>query len=103
MKNFNKEKKCSHKIIREKITKKIKAYFYCYKCGKLIIVKDYNIYESLNNEKLEFNPIKMILQMIMKQKEEIAFINNKYKKLNLDFSLNNSNIYIKNRDIFVSY
>ena len=103
MKNFNKEKKCSHKIIREKITKKIKAYFYCYKCGKLIIVKDYNIYESLNNEKLEFNPIKMILQMIMKQKEEIAFINNKYKKLNLDFSFNNSNIYIKNRDIFVSY
>ena len=103
MKNFNKEKKCSHKIIREKITKKIKAYFYCYKCGKLIIVKDYNIYESLNNEKLEFNPIKMILQMILKQKEEIAFINNKYKKLNIDFSLNNSNIYIKNRDIFISY
>ena len=103
MKNFNKEKKCSHKIIREKITKKIKAYFYCYKCGKLIIVKDYNIYESLNNEKLEFNPIKMIQQMILKQKEEIAFINDKYKKLILDFSLNNSNIYIKNRDIFVSY
>ena len=37
---MKKDKKCSHKIITEKLTKKSKAYFYCYKCGKLIIVKD---------------------------------------------------------------
>ena len=103
MKNLKKEKKCSHKIISEKITKKIKAYFYCYKCGVLIIVKDYNIYESLNNEKLEFNPIKMVHQMILKQKEEIEFINHKYKKQNIDIGTNDTNIYIKNREIFISY
>ena len=100
---MKKEKKCSHKIITEKITKKIKAYFYCYKCGKLLIVKDYNIYESLNSEKLEFNPIKVINQMILKQKQEISFINYKYKKQDSNAYNSNSNVYIKNRDIFISY
>lgn len=100
-----KEKKCSHKIITEKLTIKSRAYFYCYKCGKLIIVKDLKIYEALNKGKFEFNPIKMINQMIIKQKEEIKIIKEKFFKNN--FNNNNdkfmSNIYVKNRDIFISY
>lgn len=100
-----KGKKCSHKIITEKLTIKSRAYFYCYKCGKLIIVKDLKIYEALNKGKFEFNPIKMINQMIIKQKEEIKIIKEKFFKNN--FNNNNdkfmSNIYVKNRDIFISY
>ena len=99
---MKKDKKCSHKIITEKLTKKSKAYFYCYKCGKLIIVKDLYIYESFTKGKLEFNPIKMINQMLLKQKEEIKWINEKYKN-NINDNNIKSNIYIKNRDIFILY
>ena len=99
---MKKEKKCSHKIITEKLSKYSKAYFYCYKCGKLIIVKDLNVYESLNKGKLEFNPIKMINQMIIKQNKDNKYINEKFKKQNKDKNIN-SFIYIKNRDIFISY
>ena len=95
-------KKCSHKIITEKLTKKSRAYFYCYKCGKLIIVKDLNIYESLNKGKLEFNPIKMISQMLLKQEKDNKAIKEKFNKKNDDINLR-SNIYIKNRDVFISY
>ena len=101
---IKKNKNCSHKIITEKLTKKSRAYFYCYKCGKLIIVKDLNIYEALNKGKLEFNPIKMINQMLTKQNEEQNLINEKLKKLNKDKENDmNSNIYIKNRDTFILY
>ena len=101
---IKKNKNCSHKIITEKLTKKSRAYFYCYKCGKLIIVKDLNIYEALNKGKLEFNPIKMINQMLIKQNEEQNLINEKLKKLNKDKENDmNSNIYIKNRDTFILY
>lgn len=97
-----KVKKCSHEIISEKLFLLRRAYFYCYKCGKLIIVKDLNIYESLIKGKLEFNPIKMINQMLIKQKEEIEWINEKYKN-NINDNNIKSNIYIKNRDIFILY
>ena len=97
-----KDKKCSHNIISEKLSKNSRAYFYCYKCGKLIIVKDLNIYETLNKEKLEFNPIKVVNQMILRQKEEIKTINEKLKtKVNDDFL--KSNIYIKKRETFIFF
>ena len=96
------EKKCSHQIISEKINKKSRAYFYCYKCGKLIIVKDLNIYETLNKGKLEFNPIKMVNQMILRQKEEIKTINEQLKK-KLDEDFIKSSIYIKNRETYIIY
>ena len=92
---------CSHKIITEKLTKKSRAYFYCYKCGKLIIVKDLKIYETLNQGKLEFNPIKMISQMLIKQEENIKTINEKYNKNGENNKI--SDIYIKKRNIFILY
>jgi len=100
--NLIKKKDCSHKIIKEKLTKKSRAYFYCYKCGKLIIVKDLNIYEALNKGKLEFNPVKVINQMLIRQKEEQILINDKFKNNNQVYDIN-SNFYIKNRDTFILY
>ena len=100
--NLTKLKKCSHKIIKDKLTIKSRAYFYCYKCGKLIIVKDLNIYESLNKGKFEFNPIKMINQMILNQKKEIKIIKDKFNNNNMNIMIQN-NIYIKNRDTFIFY
>jgi hypothetical protein len=101
--NLAKIKNCSHKIVKEKLTIKSRAYFYCYKCGKLIIVKDLKIYESLNKGKFEFNPIKMINQMILKQKKEIKIIKDKFNNNNnMDIMMQN-NIYIKNREIFIFF
>lgn len=101
--NLTKIKNCSHKIIQEKLTIKSRAYFYCYKCGKLIIVKDLKIYETLNKGKFEFNPIKMINQMILKQKKEIKIIKDKFNNNNNMNIMIQNNIYIKNRDIFIFY
>ena len=102
--NSAKIKNCSHKIVKEKLTIKSRAYFYCYKCGKLIIVKDLKIYESLNKGKLEFNPIKMINQMMLKQKKEIKIIKDKFNNNNNNMKIMiQNNIYIKNRDIFIFY
>ena len=98
---LSKIKNCSHKIVKEKLIIKIRAYFHCYKCGKLIIVKDLKIYESLNKGKFEFNPIKMINQMILKQKKEIKIIKDKFN--NNNNIINQNNIYVKNRDIFIFY
>ena len=96
---LSKIKNCSHKIVKEKLIIKIRAYFHCYKCGKLIIVKDLKIYESLNKGKFEFNPIKMINQMILKQKKEIKIIKDKFN--NIIMKNNIYIIYVKNRDIFI--
>jgi len=101
--NITKIKNCSHKIVKEKLTIKSRAYFYCYKCGKLIIVKDLKMYESLNKGKFEFNPIKMINQMILKQKKEIKIIKEKFNNNNNMNIMMKNNIYIKNRDIFIFY
>ena len=85
-------KKCSHKIITEKLLLISRAYFYCYKCGKLIIVKNLKMYESITEGKLEYNPIKVINQMLLNQEK-----NNNTKKNYI------SDIYIKNRDLFIYY
>ena len=85
-------KKCSHKIITEKLLLISRAYFYCYKCGKLIIVKNLKMYESITEGKLEYNPIKVINQMLLNQEK-----NNNTKKTYI------SDIYIKNRDLFIYY
>ena len=70
------------------------AYFFCYKCGKLIIVKNLKMYESITEGKLEYNPIKVINQMLSNQE----FNNNKNNN-----KIYISDIYIKNRDIFIHY
>ena len=90
--NTKRVKKCSHKIITEKLLLISSAYFYCYKCGKLIIVKNLKMYESITEGKLEYNPIKVINQMILNQEKNI---NSKKKYI--------SDIYIKNRDLFIYY
>ena len=85
-------RKCSHQVITEKLLLIGRAYFYCYKCGKLIIVKNLKIYESITEGKLEYNPIKVINQMLLYDQKKII-IDNFYI----------SDIYIKNRDIFIYY
>ena len=87
-------KDCSHKILTKKLILIRRAYFYCYKCGKLIIIKNLKMYESNTEGKLEYNPIKVINQMLSNQE----FIST-HKKNNLFIS----NIYIKNRAIFIHY
>ena len=88
----NNIKNCSHKIISEKLHKISRAYFYCYKCGKLIIVKGLKMYESITSGKLEFNPIKVIHQMLLSSQD----------KLNNDIN-DISDLYSKNRDLFIHY
>ena len=85
-------KKCSHKFLKEQLLSLRHAYFYCYKCGKLILIKNLNMYESMTEGKLEFNPIKVINQMLVNQE----LINNNNK-------IYISDIYIKNRYIFIHY
>ena len=93
--NFNNRiKKCSHNLLTEKLLLIRRAYFYCYKCGKLIIVKNLKMYESITEGKLEFNPIKVINGMLSNQE----LINNKDNN-----RMYISDIYIKNRDIFIHY
>ena len=93
--NFNNRiKKCSHNLLTEKLLLIRRAYFYCYKCGKLIIVKNLKMYESITEGKLEFNPIKVINRMLSNQE----LINNKDNN-----RMHISDIYIKNRDIFIHY
>ena len=43
-------KKCSHEILSEKLFLIKRAYFYCYKCGKLILVKNLKMYESITEK-----------------------------------------------------
>ena len=93
--NFtNRIKKCSHNLITDKLLLIRCAYFFCYKCGKLIIVKNLKMYESITEGKLEYNPIKVINQMLSNQE----FNNNKNNN-----KIYISDIYIKNRDIFIHY
>ena len=67
-------------------------------------IKDLKMYESLNKGKFEFNPIKMINQMILKQKKEIKIIKDKFNNNNKNMNIMiQNNIYIKNRDIFIFY
>ena len=93
--NFtNRIKKCSHNLITDKLLSIRCAYFFCYKCGKLIIVKNLKMYESITEGKLEYNPIKVINQMLSNQEFNNSKNNNK---------IYISDIYIKNRDIFIHY
>ena len=93
--NFtNRIKKCSHNLITDKLLLIRCAYFFCYKCGKLIIVKNLKMYESITEGKLEYNPIKVINQMLSNQE----FNNNKNNN-----KIYISDIYLKNRDIFIHY
>ena len=93
--NFtNRIKKCSHNLITDKLLLIRCAYFFCYKCGKLIIVKNLKMYESITEGKLEYNPIKVINQMLSNQEFNNSKNNNK---------IYISDIYIKNRDIFIHY
>ena len=93
--NFiNRIKKCSHNLITDKLLLIRCAYFFCYKCGKLIIVKNLKMYESITEGKLEYNPIKVINQMLSNQEYNNSKNNNK---------IYISDIYIKNRDIFIHY
>ena len=93
--NFtNRFKKCSHNLITDKLLLIRCAYFFCYKCGKLIIVKNLKMYESITEGKLEYNPIKVINQMLSNQEFNNSKNNNK---------IYISDIYIKNRDIFIHY
>ena len=85
-------KKCSHEILSEKLFLIKRAYFYCYKCGKLILVKNLKMYESITEEKYEYNPIRIINQMLSNREK----INNNKKGFISD-------IYINNRDIFIKY
>ena len=85
-------KKCSHEILSEKLFLIKRAYFYCYKCGKLILVKNLKMYESITEEKYEYNPIRIINQMLSNQEK----INNNKKGFISD-------IYINNRDVFIKY
>ena len=86
-------KYCSHKLLKDKLFLIRRAYFYCYKCGKLIIIKNLEMYESNTEGKLEYNPIKVINKMLSNQESNI----------NKNNSLDISDIYIKNRDIFIHY
>ena len=85
-------KKCSHKILSEKLFLIKRAYFYCYKCGKLILVKNLKMYESITDEKFEYNPTKIINQMLSNQ-----------ESTNSNKSSYISNYYIKNRDKFINF
>ena len=94
--------KCHHNNIFNKNKSYHKSYFYCYKCNNIILIdnnKLYCTYKLLSevdnidmNDKVEFDPITIVKQMIQRQEEQIKDIND---KLVLNY-LNNEEINTNN-------
>ena len=95
--NFNLEKNlknnCHH---NEELNKSImadKSYYYCYKCNNIILIDHEKFYctyklieeDRTENEKVEFDPVVTLHNMIQRQEEQIKDIN---EKLVLNFSYN---------------
>ena len=95
--NFNLEKNlknnCDH---NEELNKSImadKSYYYCYKCNNIILIDNEKFYctyklieeDRTENEKVEFDPVVTLHNMIQRQEEQIKDIN---EKLVLNFSYN---------------
>ena len=60
-----------------------KSYFYCYKCNNIFLI-DQDKYFCANkfideekdlNEQIEFDPVKIVKNMILRQEEQIKEIN----------------------------
>ena len=90
---------CKHtEELNEKITSH-KSYFYCYKCNNIFLIDNDHVYctykliddEKDCNEKIEFDPVVTVKNMIQRQEEQIKDIN---EKLLLNFSYKEEN----NRD-----
>ena len=90
---------CEHtEELNERITSH-KSYFYCYKCNNIFLIVNDHAYctykliddEKNCNEKIEFDPVVTVKNMIQRQEEQIKDIN---EKLLLNFSYKEEN----NRD-----
>ena len=100
--------KCHHNNIFNKNKTYNKSYFYCYKCNNIILIdnnKLYCTYKLLSkednieiNDKIEFDPILIVKQMIQRQEEQIKDINEKLVLNFVNTEETNTNNNILNND-----
>ena len=106
-KNETLNNNCKHKAQIENNKSVNKYYFYCYKCNNLVLIYNNKTYctdriilkeiDENCNEKIEFDPVVVVKNMIQRQDEQIRDFNDKFN-LNYSSLLNNENNTENNND-----
>ena len=87
---------CNHMEELNNCISSHKSYFYCYKCNNIFLIDQDKYYcakkfideEKDLNEQIEFDPVKTVKNMILRQEEQIKEIN---EQLILNFSYKEEN------------
>ncbi len=112
MKNNNQNKYCNcQNFSNDNLINIEKNYFFCEKCGSILIkISNNNFYYTMKSKqkinRTEFNPIEIIRSMKKKTESDYPYLSNEYnmnekEKNNKESFLTSINLYLKYRKIII--